>query len=81
MVSLYTDRNDWEIFFTTMLFYLLDCLNDKRVDKVEVINNTNKENIIKMITKIKEILNYIKRNGNIELILDKFVIEMREYYE
>ena len=39
-----------------------------------------KENLIKMVVEIETILKYIKSNGNIDLILDKFVIEMREYY-
>ncbi len=81
MSGFYKDRIDWEIFFKTMLFYLKDCIEHDRIDKIDMVKNNSNINIVKMIIKIEEILKYIKSNGNIDLILDKFVIEMREYYE
>ena len=45
-----------------------------------MVKEVSKENLIKMVVEIETILKYIKSNGNIDLILDKFVIEMREYY-
>ena len=45
-----------------------------------MVKEFSKENLIKMVVDIETILKYIKSNGNIDLILDKFVIEMREYY-
>ena len=81
MVGLYSERKDWEIFFSTMLLYIRECCYYNRVDKIDVINNISEKNISKIIVLIENILKYIKSNFNIELILDKFVIEMRKYYE
>ena len=81
MVGLYSERKDWEIFFSTMLLYIRECCYYNRVDKIDVINNLSEKNISKIIVLIENILKYIKSNFNIELILDKFVIEMRKYYE
>ena len=81
MISLYKERTDWEIFFRTMLYYVRDCMESNRIDKIEMIKSMKNENIIKFMLEIEEILKYIKNNVNIDLVLDKFVIEMREYYE
>ena len=40
-----------------------------------------KNDIISAIDLVENIIKRIKANGNIELILDKFVIEMRKFYE
>lgn len=81
MSGYYKERIEWEIFFNTMLYYLKDCYTSERIDKIDMIKEVSKENLIKMVVLIEEILKYIKSNGNIDLILDKFVIEMRQYYE
>lgn len=81
MSGYYKDRIDWEIFFTTMLYYIKDCYNSNRIDKIDMVCDIKKDNIIKIVILIENVLKYIKSNGNIDLILDKFVIEMREYYE
>lgn len=81
MSGYYSDRKDWEIFFNTMLYYLNDCYSSDRLDKIELVKNISKCNLVKVIILIEEILKYIKSNGNIDLILDRFVIEMRNYYE
>ncbi len=81
MSSLYKDRIEWEIFFRTMLYYLKDCISSNRKDKVEMIKNISQKNIINIIVLIEQIIKYIKSNCNIDLVLDKFVIEMRNYYE
>ena len=65
----------------SMLYYIKDCYQSDRIDKIKVVIDNKKENLIKIILLIEEILKYIKSNGNIDLILDKFVIGMREYYE
>lgn len=80
MSGKYSDRSDWEIFFKTMLFYFLDCMGNKNADQIEVMNSISFNNKTKIVNFIKQILEYIKYNGNIDLILDKFVIEMRKYY-
>lgn len=81
MSGYYKDRTEWEMFFNTMLYYLKDCYSSDRVDKIVLVKEVSKDNLVKMILLIETILKYIKSNGNIDLILDKFVIEMREYYE
>lgn len=81
MSGYYKERLQWEIFFNTMLYYLKDCYTTNRIDKIEMVKEISKGNLINMIVLIQTILKYIKSNGNIDLILDKFVIEMREYYE
>lgn len=81
MSSLYSDRSDWEIFFQTMLYYLKDCYISNRNDKIKMALEIDSKNIINILVLIEEILKYIKSNGNIDLILDKFVIEVRKYYE
>jgi len=81
MSGYYKERMEWEIFFNTMLYYLKDCYTSDRLDKIEMVKEVSKSNLIKMVVLTQEILKYIKSNGNIDLILDKFVIEMRKYYE
>ncbi len=81
MSGYYKERVQWEIFFNTMLYYLKDCYTSDRLDKIPMVKEISKNNLIKMVVLIETILKYIKSNGNIDLILDKFVIEMREYYE
>ena len=80
MSGYYKERIQWEKFFNTMLYYLKDCYTSNRIDKIEMVKEVSKENLIKIVVEIETILKYIKSNGNIDLILDKFVIEMREYY-
>ena len=43
--------------------------------------NSSHEKLVKMVDIIEETLKHLKYNGNIDLILDKFVIEMRDCYE
>ena len=81
MSNLYDDRKKWEMFFLTMLFYIKNCCFEKSVDKIEVINKINSQQAIKIISLIEQILKYIKSNVNIDMILDKFVIEMRDCCE
>jgi len=81
MSGLYKERNDWEIFFRTMLYYLKDCIVSNRKDKIEMVKSISQNNLVKIIVYIEEIIKYIKSNCNIDLVLDKFVIEMRNYYE
>lgn len=81
MSGLYSERGEWEIFFNTMLYYLKDCYTSDRIDTIDLVKSVSKDNLVKMIVCIEEIIKYINGNGNIDLILDKFVIEMRNYYE
>ena len=79
--NLYSDRADWEIFFRTMLYYLKDCIVSDRKDKIELVKSVSQDNLVNIIVYIEEIIKYIKSNCNMDLVLDKFVIEMRRYYE
>ena len=81
MSGLYKERADWEKFFYTMLYYLRGCYTGIEKYKIEMVKNSSKTNLIKMVVLIEDILKHIKYNGNIDLILDKFVIEMRDCYE
>lgn len=81
MSGLFKERLEWERFFNTMLLYFRGILTGQRVDKTEVINKLSKKSIVKIINEVETILKYVKANGNIDLILDKFVIEMRDLYE
>ena len=74
MKNRFADRVEWSQFFTEILYYLTDVYNDK----VELGNNLTKEQIVRVLDMLEDILKYLKSNGNIELILDKFVIEMRK---
>ena len=81
MSGLYKDRSDWESFFTTMLYYIRGCYTGIEKYKIEMVKKSSHENLIKMVVIIEETLKHLKYNGNIDLILDKFVIEMRDCYE
>ena len=81
VIDLYSERADLELFFKKMLYYFNECYFGKRKDLIPMVRNIKKENIINIIVLIEEILKYILSNVNIDLILDKFVIEMRKYYE
>lgn len=81
MSGYYEDRNDWEIFFRTMLYYIKSCISTDRKDKIKMINSISIENLVNIMILIEKVIKYIKSNVNIELVLDMFVIEMRHFYE
>lgn len=81
MSGKYKDRKDWEQFFYTMLYYVRGCYTNKEKYKIEMFKNNSTINLIKIVGIIEDTLKHIKYNGNIDLILDKFVIEMRDCYE
>lgn len=81
MSGKYKDRSEWEKFFITMLYYVRGCYSGVEKYKIEMLKNNSVENLIKIVVIIEEALKHIKYNGNIDLILDKFVIEMRDCYE
>ncbi len=81
MSGYYKERMEWEIFFYTMLYYMKDSCIENKFGKISMLENMSKNNVIRIIFLITDVLKYIKSNGNIDLILDKFVIEMRQYYE
>lgn len=79
-INLFKERRDWEKFFNTMLFYYKDFLEGKRTDSVLFLDNAKRDNVIKALFIVEDVLKRIRSNGNIDLILDKFVIEMRCLY-
>ena len=81
MVKLFEERREWEKFFNSMVYFLLNYYNnyDKEIGKY--MFRIKKNDIISAIDLVENIIKRIKANGNIELILDKFVIEMRKFYE
>jgi len=81
MSGKYKERSEWEIFFMTMLYYIRGCYSGIEKYKIEMIKNSSHEKLVKMVVIIEETLKHLKYNGNIDLILDKFVIEMRDCYE
>lgn len=80
MSGLYKERMEWEKFFYTMLYYVRDCYSNPNSYKIEMLKNCGVSQLIEIINIIEEVLKHIKYNGNIDLILDKFVIEMRRCY-
>lgn len=80
-MSYYEDRKDWIKFFTDM-FYIIENYYKTNNDNygILLLEEMNEENIVKIMLLIETILKYLQSNGNIELILDKFVIEMRNIY-
>jgi len=81
MINLYSDRKDWFNFFKTMLFYVIGCYEGSRTDVIDVLKKLSGNRYMQIISEIEIVMKYIKSNVNIGLILDKFVIEMRNFYE
>jgi DNA polymerase III delta prime subunit len=79
MVNTYTERSDYEKIFNTMLFFLKEYYEGNI--EFKLYDGVKKNNVSRMMILIENILKYIKSNVNIDLVLDKFVIEMRNYYE
>ena len=78
----FEDRLEWTNFFTEILHYLIDVNSGNySLGNNDILSKFDNREIIGIISKIEDILKYLKSNGNIELILDKFVIEMRNIYE
>lgn len=81
MSKCFSERIEWQTFFTKMFIYISDVCTKHICSEIEMIKSMDQRNLVKMLNLIETVLKYIKSNGNIELILDKFVIEMRNYYE
>lgn len=81
MVKAFDDRSEWEEFFKSMLYFFLNYYKDYDIE----VNNYNfkikKNDIISAVNLVKDAIKSVKVNGNIEIILDRFVIEMRKFYE
>ena len=87
ILSKYPDRKDIEILFTILLNAYEENLNkllhkNKSTLPLSSLNITdNLEFTIKKMNILSKFLQDLSYNGNIELLLDKFVIEMRSIHE
>ena len=80
-LDFYEERKDWISYFTDMIYFVNTYYKDRRNDYgITLFKDFNDEQIVKLLLLIETVLKYLKSNGNIELILDKFVIEMRNIY-
>lgn len=78
MLLKYNDREDIKEIFSLILFVYEDILHYGQINGINFKNKLNYKNIldrIELTTRIIEDLNY---NANIELLLDRFVIELGE---
>lgn len=75
------DRSEWIEFFKEMLLIFYSYIkNEENSYNIVLFKDLSKDYIIKLADLVETTLKYIQSNGNIELILDKFVIEMRNFY-
>lgn len=80
-LNLLSDRSEWIDFFKEMLYILYSYLKNKSNEfNIRLLNEMSDKEIVKIEDLIKSVLKYLQSNGNIELILDKFVLEMRDLH-
>ncbi len=80
-INYFSERTEWIDFFKEMLFIFYSFLkNNSNSFDITLLYELPRDIIINIIDLIETVLKYIQSNGNIELILDKFVIEMRNFY-
>ncbi len=84
----YKEKENLELFFSIMLeiysSYIIKLINNETANKYEefkFILNNNLKSLLRKKAIIIDILNKLKYNLNIDLLLDKFVIEMGEQNE
>ena len=76
----FEDRATWIDFFKEMLYLFHSYLKGDKVLEIKMFRDLSNDIIVKIVLLIETILKYLQSNGNIELILDKFVLEMRNIY-
>ena len=76
----FEDRATWIDFFKEMLYLFHSYLKGDKVLEIKMFHDLSNDIIVKIVLLIETILKYLQSNGNIELILDKFVLEMRNIY-
>ncbi len=80
-ILFFKERVEWICFFQEMLLVLYSYLKNANNDyDIQFLKDTDHSKLANFVTFVETILKYLQSNGNIELILDKFVIEMRNYY-
>ena len=76
----FEDRATWIDFFKEMLYLFHSYLKGDKVLEIKMFRDLSNDIIVMIVLLIETILKYLQSNGNIELILDKFVLEMRNIY-
>ena len=77
LLSKFKERIEYEKFFTAMMYYVLDCIENNLLINECISYN----NMIDVLSLIKRKINGINYNVNVNLIFDSFVIEMSGLYE
>ena len=81
-INYFKERSEWLEFFKEMILVFSLYIKGKHNNyNINLFNDLPLEKIIIVVDLIETILKYIQSNGNIELILDKFVLEMRNICE
>ena len=75
----YTERKDVEMFFKTMLLYFLDCFHNNRNDVIDFVKGLSNKQSVDFMIFLEEELKFISSNVNINLVFDRFALEMRKY--
>lgn len=81
MVKVFEERSEWEEFFKSMLYFFLSYYKNYDIETNNYKFKIEKDDIISAVNLVKDSIKSVKANGNVEIILDRFVIEMRKYYE
>ncbi len=77
-VNSFENRKEWIEFFTDVIYVFNDFYRTKSSDYgILLLRDFSDEKLVKLVLLLETILKYLQSNGNIELILDKLVIEMR----
>lgn len=81
MSHIFEERSEWEEYFKNMIYFLLKYYENYDDESEKYKFKLEKNDIISAIDVVKKTIKSIRANGNIEIILDRFAIEMRNYYE
>lgn len=80
-INYFSERSEWISYFTDMLSLFNNIMKNSSSDyNIEMIKNLKRDKIVKVALLIETVLKYLISNVNIDLVLDKFVIEMRDIY-
>ena len=84
LLAKYSERSDIENIFKNMLKVYLNTLEDKNYSEKEdfdFLKEIEKKDILKRIELITNVLNDINFNSNLELLVDKYIIELGDLIE
>ena len=78
----YNEKESIQNILNIVLYIFCDILNNKnKCANIDFLKNKNRDMIINAVNIVTEKLECINSNANLELLLDRFVIEMGEVYE